>query len=91
MQTKRNKRLVRFGNAIACILLPSPILAQGPQRIPSTLAPASTSAHQIFDLSIFVVSITGGIFLVVGGLESQMTKTNSCDQTRSLPSIAYTS
>jgi cytochrome c oxidase subunit 2 len=42
--------------------------ADGPQRIPSTLAPASTSAHQIFDLSLFVISITGGIFLVVGGL-----------------------
>jgi cytochrome c oxidase subunit 2 len=37
-------------------------------NIPSTFAPASTPAHQIFDLSIFVVAITGGIFLVVGGL-----------------------
>lgn len=44
------------------------MLAQGPQKIPSTLVPASTQAHQIFDLSIFVVAITGGIFLVVGGL-----------------------
>jgi cytochrome c oxidase subunit 2 len=35
---------------------------------PSTLVPASTPAHQIFDLSIFVVAITGGIFLIVGGL-----------------------
>jgi cytochrome c oxidase subunit 2 len=40
--------------------------AQG--TTPSTLAPASTPAHQIFDLSIFVVAITGAIFLVVGGL-----------------------
>jgi cytochrome c oxidase subunit 2 len=42
------------------------LLAQG--RIPTTLSPASTPAHQIFDLSIFVVAITGGIFVVVGGL-----------------------
>jgi cytochrome c oxidase subunit 2 len=42
------------------------LTAQG--TTPSTLAPASTPAHQIFDLSIFVVAITGGIFLVVGGL-----------------------
>jgi cytochrome c oxidase subunit 2 len=43
------------------------MLADGPQSVPSTLAPASTSAHQIFDLSLFVLSITGGVFLVVGG------------------------
>jgi cytochrome c oxidase subunit 2 len=42
--------------------------AQGPSAMPSTMAPASTSAHQIYDLSLFVLSITGGIFLVVGGL-----------------------
>jgi cytochrome c oxidase subunit 2 len=44
------------------------ISAQGHSTTPSTLAPASTSAHQIYALSIFVLSITGGIFLVVGGL-----------------------
>src|SRR5882762_10266774 len=42
------------------------LTAQG--TTPPTLAPASTPAHQIFDLSLFVVAITGGIFLVVGGL-----------------------
>jgi cytochrome c oxidase subunit 2 len=42
------------------------LTAQG--TTPSTLAPASTPAHQVFDLSVFVVAITGGIFLVVGGL-----------------------
>jgi cytochrome c oxidase subunit 2 len=42
------------------------LIGQG--TTPSTLAPASTPAHQIFNLSIFVVAITGGIFLVVGGL-----------------------
>jgi cytochrome c oxidase subunit II len=43
-------------------------LLLGQNSSTSTLAPASTSAHQIFDLSIFVVAITGAIFLVVGGL-----------------------
>jgi cytochrome c oxidase subunit 2 len=61
-------RTVRICATGACVWLPNSILAQGPQKIPSTLAPASSSAHQIFDLSLFVISITGGIFLVVGGL-----------------------
>jgi cytochrome c oxidase subunit 2 len=60
------KRLIRFGSAVACLLWTANLPAQ--DKIPSTLAPASTPAHQIFDLSIFVVAITGGIFLVVGGL-----------------------
>jgi len=68
MQAKLIGRVVRFGAAAACAWLPTWVAAQGPQRIPSTLAPASTSAHQIFDLSLFVIAITGSIFLVVGGL-----------------------
>src|ERR1700691_4182208 len=67
MQRRRAQRLVHRTSAAAWLLLTSPMLiAQG--TTPSTLAPASTPAHQIFDLSIFVVAITGGIFLVVGGL-----------------------
>jgi len=42
--------------------------AAGPQSTPTTFAPASTPAHQIYDLSVFVICITGGIFVVVGGL-----------------------
>jgi cytochrome c oxidase subunit 2 len=68
MRAKRIWRLIRFGSVTACAWLPHLIFAQGPQKTPSTLAPASTPAHQIFDLSVFVLSITGGIFLVVGGL-----------------------
>jgi cytochrome c oxidase subunit 2 len=68
MQEKPIWRSVLFGGAAACAWLLQSALAQAPQKTPSTLAPASTPAHQIFDLSIFVVSITGGIFLVVGGL-----------------------
>src|SRR6202166_2275736 len=67
MQTRCAQRLIRRGSAAVWLLLASPMLiAQG--TTPSTLAPASTPAHQIFDLSIFVVAITGGIFLVVSGL-----------------------
>src|SRR6202166_1824531 len=67
MQTRCAQRLTRRSSAPAWLLLTSPMLiAQG--TTPSTLAPASTPAHQIFDLSVFVVAITGGIFLVVGGL-----------------------
>jgi cytochrome c oxidase subunit II len=67
MQTRRGQRLIRRSSAAAWLLLTNSMLtAQG--TTPSTLAPASTPAHQIFDLSVFVVAITGGIFLVVGGL-----------------------
>lgn len=67
MQTRRAQRLIRRSSAAAWLLLMSSVLiAQG--TIPSTLAPASTPAQQIFDLSIFVATITGGIFLIVGGL-----------------------
>jgi len=43
-------------------------LAQGPQAVPSTLAPDSTPAHEIQSLSHFVLLITGAIFVVVAGL-----------------------
>jgi cytochrome c oxidase subunit 2 len=67
MRTLRAQRSIRCSGCAAWLLLASPTsMAQG--TTPSTFAPASTPAHQIFDLSIFVVAITGGIFLVVGGL-----------------------
>jgi cytochrome c oxidase subunit II len=66
MQTKRDGRLIRFAGAALWLSLTTSLLAQGTR--PSTLAPASTSAHQINELALFVSAITGGIFLVVGGL-----------------------
>src|SRR6266571_632609 len=66
MQTRRAQRLIRRSVAAWLLLMSPMLIAQG--TTPSTLAPASTPAHQIFDLSIFVVTITGGIFVVVGGL-----------------------
>jgi len=53
--------------ALACMSAMT-CVAQGPQATPSILAPASTSAHQIYALSQFVLMITGGIFAAVGGL-----------------------
>jgi cytochrome c oxidase subunit II len=46
----------------------APATAEGPQATPSILAPASTPAHEIFGLSLFVLLITGAIFAVVAGL-----------------------
>src|ERR1700751_4894832 len=42
--------------------------ADGPQATPSSFAPASTPANSILNLSYFVLAVTAGIFLVVGGL-----------------------
>ena len=42
--------------------------AEGPQATPSIFAPASTPATSIYELSLFVLSITGAIFVVVAGL-----------------------
>jgi cytochrome c oxidase subunit 2 len=42
--------------------------ADGPLGTPSIFAPASTPAKTIMDLSWFVLAITGGIFVFVGGL-----------------------
>jgi len=66
METRRLQRLIHHSAAAWLLLRSAMLTAQG--TTPSTLAPASTPAHQIFDLSVFVVAITGGIFLVVGGL-----------------------
>jgi cytochrome c oxidase subunit 2 len=66
VQIVATRCLIRFRIATACFLWTATSSAQ--DRVPTTLAPASTPAHQIFDLSIFVIAITSGIFLVVGGL-----------------------
>jgi cytochrome c oxidase subunit 2 len=44
------------------------IFAEGPQAVPSIFAPASTPANSIYNLSLFVLSITGAIFVIVAGL-----------------------
>ncbi|HTX42478.1 MAG TPA: cytochrome c oxidase subunit II [Acidobacteriaceae bacterium] len=56
------------GLSLLLLVLVAGAWAQGPQTTPSIFAPASTPAKSIFGLSMFVLSITGGIFVVVGGL-----------------------
>jgi cytochrome c oxidase subunit 2 len=58
----------RLSFALWLCLGACPALADGPQATPSILAPASTPAREIFGLSLFVLLITGTIFVVVGGL-----------------------
>jgi heme/copper-type cytochrome/quinol oxidase subunit 2 len=66
MQTKLFG-LSNFCGAVAAWLCLTPIaFADGPFATPST--PASTSAHQIYTLSLFLIWIAGGIFLLIGGL-----------------------
>ncbi|MGC2160466.1 MAG: cytochrome c oxidase subunit II [Silvibacterium sp.] len=50
------------------VLLPGLAFADGPQSTPSIFAPASTPAANIYSLSLFALSVTGGIFVVVGSL-----------------------
>ena len=56
--------------AILSLLLVSAqaAFANGPQATPNMFAPVSTPASNEFDLSMFVLAITGGIFVVVTGL-----------------------
>ncbi len=42
--------------------------ADGPDSIPNTFAPASTPAHEIYNLSLFVLTITGALFVSVASL-----------------------
>jgi cytochrome c oxidase subunit II len=63
------RALRRLGTAILFfLLLPTLAFADGPQSVPSIFAPASTPASDIFSLSLFVLAITGGIFVVVAGI-----------------------
>ncbi len=63
------RTILRTGTAILFfLLLPAFAFADGPQPVPSIFAPASTPASDIYSLSLFVLAITGGIFVVVGGL-----------------------
>ncbi len=62
-------RLSNFAGAIAAWRCLAPVaFAREAVSMPSTLASASTPAHYAAKLSLFLIWITGGIFLVVGGL-----------------------
>lgn len=53
----------------AALLAPASLWADNrPSSIPNSFDPASTPAHQIYHLALFMLGITGGIFVVVGAL-----------------------
>jgi heme/copper-type cytochrome/quinol oxidase subunit 2 len=68
MQTMR-RGISNFFGAIAAWLCLAPVaFAYEPLSMPSTLASAVTPSHYIPNLSLCLIWIAGGIFLVVGGL-----------------------
>ena len=58
----------RWLPSLLLYVVAGPLFADQPQSVPSAAAPASTPALEIYDLSRFVLAITGGIFIVVGCL-----------------------
>jgi cytochrome c oxidase subunit 2 len=60
--------LIRFVGILALVLAAHAGFAQGPQATPNIFKPVSTPADNEFQLSMFVLGITAGIFVVVGGL-----------------------
>jgi cytochrome c oxidase subunit II len=76
-RTKQTRELVRKAAGIA-VLLGGGLLAaslcfaapQNPSQLPSIFDPHSTPTKSIYHLSLFVLSVTGLIFLVVFGLLS---------------------
>ncbi|WP_446744764.1 cytochrome c oxidase subunit II [Silvibacterium acidisoli] len=67
LERHRAKRVTALLFALAAFILPR-AYASGPQATPSIFAPDSTPAIGIYGLSLFVLQITGAIFLVVAGL-----------------------
>src|SRR5579875_1687394 len=61
-------RCVKWSVKWFLFLASQAIFAEGPQSTPSIFAPASTPANSIYELSLFVIAITGGIFVTVGSL-----------------------
>ena len=72
MHSKRSTvSILARGAVFASVAVPAAlqwVATNGPQATPSMAAPASTPAHEIQTLAWFTLSITGGIFFVVGGL-----------------------
>jgi Cytochrome C oxidase subunit II, transmembrane domain len=69
MQTMSHGLSILFGAIAAWLLCLAPVaFAREPLSMPSILAPATTPVRYIANLSVFLMWITGGIFLGVGGL-----------------------
>jgi cytochrome c oxidase subunit 2 len=66
------KRAVRYSTLLALVSFPALVgwasNPSGPSATPSIFSPASTPAHDIYHLSLFVMAICLAIFLVVFGL-----------------------
>ena len=61
-------RVRRIVPLVFAVALYGRAFAEGGQPTTSIFAPASTPASQIYHLSLFVLEITGAIFVTVGGL-----------------------
>ncbi|HEY0785137.1 MAG TPA: cytochrome c oxidase subunit II [Acidobacteriaceae bacterium] len=61
-------RFALAGMLLAPLLSAGLAFADGPRSTPSMFSPVSTPASDEFELSMFVLGITGGIFVVVGSL-----------------------
>ena len=69
MQRRRARpRIRRCGSSLFIFAAAASALAQGAQSTPTILSPQSTPAKDIYGLSLFVLLITGSIFVVVAGL-----------------------
>ena len=56
-----------FGATAAWLCLAPVAFARETLLMPNTLAPACTSAHNVVNVYAFLIWITGGMFLAVGG------------------------
>jgi cytochrome c oxidase subunit II len=70
MQQRRTHSRIRYSHPVLLLFGATglPAFAQGALTTPSILAPATTPAKEIYGLSLFVLLITGTIFVVVAGL-----------------------
>jgi cytochrome c oxidase subunit II len=70
MRRRRSHFRIRCSRSVLLLFAATALtaFAQGPQTMPTILAPESTPAKEIYGLSLFVLLITGSIFLVVAGL-----------------------
>jgi cytochrome c oxidase subunit 2 len=68
MTREHSARTIRLTASLLIFGMASAASGEAPQGPPSIFDPASTPANSIFHLSLFVLSITGGIFVVVAGL-----------------------
>ena len=64
-----NHHFSAFLGVMAAWLCLAPVaFARASLSMPSTLSPVFTSAHHVVNLSLLLIWIAGGIFLVVGGI-----------------------